>query len=127
MKKVIFLFITFFSCTLFLNELYSQTTCSFCGGTGTVNCISCGGYGNYNCNQCGGNGGKWERCTQYNCNGGVATLDDGTTVTCQGCQGRGEVWHSCYNPNCNGGTVSCNFCGNTGKKTCGTCGGDGIQ
>ena len=127
MKKVIILFITFISLTFFINELYSQTVCSFCGGSGTVNCIRCGGFGYFICNQCGGDGGNWERCTQNNCNGGVATLDDGTTVTCQGCQGKGEVWHSCYNPLCNGGTVNCDFCGNTGKKPCGTCGGDGIQ
>ena len=124
MKLLIFVLITLASSIFFNNQTLAQSTCNFCGGTGSVACISCGGAGTYTCNQCGGAGGKWENC---NCNNGVVTMPDGTQQVCNYCSGEGRKWHSCYNPNCNGGTVHCNFCGGSGNKTCGTCGGDGVQ
>ena len=82
MKLFVLMLITFFALILFNSESYSQTSCTFCGGSGQVPCISCGGAGTYTCNQCGGAGGTWENC---NCNNGYVTMPDGTQQVCDYC------------------------------------------
>ncbi len=76
------------------NNTHNPTTCSLCGGTGTITCPYCHGACFLTCSECGGDGyingdicpvcgGKGDViCSKCKCTG---------TITCTQCQGTGET------------------------------------
>lgn len=121
-NKIILIFFAVFVILFIPQSVNSQEQCSSCNN-GFQDCIRCEN-GSYTCDQCGGAGGRWVIC---NCNNGLITMPDGTTIKCDFCEGEGKKWYSCYNPNCNNGTAHCHFCHGQGTLVCPVCKGTGIK
>jgi len=70
-----------------IEEDYTQKSCEYCGGDGTVNCNDCDSSGESECSECNGDGTDDEGDNCGYCDG------DGE-VTCDNCGGQGN--ETCY-------------------------------
>lgn len=80
-------------------ENFSDDTCMYCGGEGTVNCDNCNGTGEEECPDCKGTGS-----VEYD-------IDSNEYETCSRCEGFGEI--------------ECDDCGGRGNFNCDNCDGIG--
>jgi len=83
-------------------SFYCLVTCDNCNGRGTVTCGNCGG------------SGTQKQAYQAHVRDNI-TYQNGREVS------RTPIYETRYR------TVNCYSCGGSGRKTCGTCGGDGVN